>query len=445
MSPFQNGAAGAWLQKVVNANRAGQAVGLFSVCSAQPSVLRAAMRHAADNNAMLSVESTSNQVNQFGGYTGLTPAQFVADLQNTAKEAGLPAERVLIGSDHLGPYPWRKETSSVAMEKACALARDSVLAGYMKIHLDASLPCADDPTALDDDTIAERAAQLCSVAEAALAHRGHESLSPIYVIGTEVPTPGGEQSGSSAPKPTRVEDLQRTLESFRTSFSRRGLHDAWERVIGMVVQTGAEFSNDHVFDYDSQKIRHLSCHLPRSPCIVYEAHSTDYQMPSALRKMVEDHFAILKVGPWLTFVYREAIFALSSMERDWLAGNKGVRLSSVREQLDAAMLRNPAHWRDYYGSQEPAMQSFLRMFSFSDRCRYYWPEPDVRNELDLLLGNLSCGTSPVTLISQYFPEQYEAIRGQELRARPQDLIEQHVRRVLSIYSNACGTSGGENR
>jgi len=440
MSRHLSAPATEWLRKIVDANRSGQPVGLFSVCSAHRTVLRAAMRQALDNDAMLSVESTSNQVNQFGGYTGLAPAQFVDLLRSMAQEIGLPPGRVVIGSDHLGPYPWRTEASATALEKAGELARNCVLAGYSKIHLDASMSCGDDPTPLDDETVAQRAAQLCAVAESAYAERNGSLPPPFYVIGTEVPVPGGEPSHALAPRPSTDEHVCRTLHHFRHAFLACGLHTAWERVIGLVVQSGAEFSDVQVFDYDPGKTSLLREHLPDRPELVYEAHSTDYQTASALSRMVEDHFAILKVGPWLTFAYREAIFALSAIERDWLASRSSVRLSAVREALEAAMLRNPAHWRGYFREQDTAMQSVFRQFSFSDRCRYYWPDSAVQREVDLLLHNLTSGEIPLTLISQHFPEHYDRIRAGELTASPHNLIEQHIRKVLDLYSNACGLS-----
>jgi len=434
----------AWLRGILDANRNGQPVGLYSVCSAHPSVLRAAMQQALDDDSGLLIESTSNQVNQFGGYTGLTPAQFVAFLRSIAQEVGLSLERLVIGSDHLGPYPWRAEAGEIAVEKACALARACALAGYQKIHLDASMPCGGDRPTLDDETVAQRAAQICAVAERARAERPDELPAPLYVIGTEVPVPGGEQSGARGPQATTVEHIRRTLDSFQTAFFAQGLHDPWERVIGLVVQSGADFSDAKVFDYDPEKTSQLRKYLPESPALVYEAHSTDYQTPNALGKMVQDHFAIFKVGPWLTFAYREAVFALSAMERDWLGNNKKTRLSAVIKTLNAAMLRNPVHWQGYFGDQDEAMQSVSRQFSYSDRCRYYWPDPAVQREVDLLLRNLSSEEIPLTLISQHFPEQYDRIRTGELAGTPESLIAHHIRKVLTIYSSSCrmrNTSG----
>lgn len=422
-----------WLRKVVDTNRNGQPAGLFSVCSAHPSVLQAAMRSELDNDAMLCIESTSNQVNQFGGYTGLTPSKFAAYIRSIAKQAGLEPERILLGGDHLGPYPWRAEASETALTKACTLARECVLAGYVKIHLDASMSCGGDPKALDDDTIAQRAAEICSVAEDARSELPEDSPPPLYVIGSEVPTPGGEQSNAAAPQPTPVENVHQSLDSFQKAFAARGLQDAWERVVGLVVQSGAEFSDTEIFDYDPVRTKLLREHLPESPSLVYEAHSTDYQTASALSRMVEDHFAIRKVGPWLTFAYRESIFALAAMEQDWLGGRRGVRHSAVRNALEAAMLRNPAHWRVYYEGQDAAQQSFSRQFGYSDRCRYYWPDPQVQREVTFLLSNLSKEEIPLTLISQHFPEQYDRIRAREIGRKPEDLIEHRIRRVLAAY------------
>ena len=412
---------------------------MFSVCSANAWVIEAAMRQALEDETVLCIESTCNQVNQFGGYTGMTTSQFEKYIRSIAGRVGFSEERILLGSDHLGPYPWRGEPSKTALEKACELLRHSVLAGYSKIHLDASMACADDAPnqPLDDEAIAQRAADLCQVGEQTWARMPAGSPAPLYIIGTEVPTPGGEKGPGLAPAVTRVEDAQATLDNFRAAFSKRGLSGAWERVIGLVVQPGVEFGDASVFEYDRENAQSLSQCLPASPALVYEAHSTDYQPPAALRDMVEDHFAILKVGPWLTFAFREAVFALAQIEQEWLGKNRGATLSHVPEALDQAMLNNPAHWRAYYRGTNQE-QHFARRYSYSDRSRYYWPDPDVQRELELLLANLAASSPPLTLLSQYLPEQYDAIRAGSIPNIPASLIHDRIRKVLRIYSAACG-------
>ena len=427
--------ASEWLREIVDRNRQQEPRGIYSVCSAHPRVLEAAVRHARDNGSMLCIESTSNQVNQFGGYTGLSPAQFASFVADLAGVAGFGRERILLGGDHLGPYPWRAQSAREALQKGCELVHACVLAGYSKIHLDASMACADDHSqALGDELIAQRAAELCAAAEDAWARLPSGFPAPVYVIGTEVPVPGGETSSSASPQPTTLEHMQKTVETSHAAFVARGLSSAWDRVIGLVVQTGAEFGDAVVYDYQAENARTLAANLPASPRLLYEAHSTDYQTPDALRKMVRDHFAILKVGPWLTFAYREAIFALGAMEKEWLNARKGLRLSNVPSALDQAMLSDPKHWIAYYPTDEQQAR-FARRYSFSDRCRYYWPEASVQNEVHLLMTNLSRDI-PLALISQYLPQQYQEVR-EGLPNRPASLIESRIRQVLDTYLNAC--------
>ena len=423
------------LLEIVERNRNGERVGTYAVCSSNPAVLDASIHQSLTDGSLLHVESTSSQVNQFGGYSGLTPAQFADFIRSAAVNAGLSSQSVLLGADHLGPFAWKNEASASAMAKACQLARDCVSAGYQKIHLDASMPCADDGRAVEEPVIAERAAILCEAAEQQA--QATASVPPLYVIGTEVPPPGGEVAEGTCPPPTRIDDVHRTIEIFRSAFHARGLERAWQNVIALVVQPGVEFGDAKVFDYDPKKAKPLADGLPADPHIIYEAHSTDYQSPAALAALVENHFAVLKVGPWLTFAYREAIFALSAIERETLGSNRNVQLSQVRECLDAAMLRNPAYWRSYYRGNEEELR-FARAFSFSDRCRYYWPDRSVQEQVALLQRNLNDHPAPLTILSQYLPMEYEAVRDGRLQNRPEAITRHHIQKVLQTYAAACG-------
>ena len=425
------------LLDIISRNRRSERVGVYAVCSAHPSVIAAAVRQAVEDESVLHVESTSSQVNQFGGYSGQTPSQFAEFVHSAAQHAGLPRNRVLLGGDHLGPYPWRELPWDVALRNASELVCSCVRAGYKKIHLDASMACADDATpGPDQRTIAQRAAILCRAAESAAEDLPQGSSPLLYVIGTEVPAPGGESLSGAPPSVSAAEEIHHTLELFRAAFDDQKVAAAWERVIGMVVQPGVEFGEEVIFDYDGQKAMALSSALPKVPALVYEAHSTDYQKPAALAKMVEDHFAILKVGPWLTFAFREAVFALGAIERELLAYRRGVRLSQVREALEAAMLRNPVYWRSYYHGSEDETH-LARIYGYSDRCRYYWGDLEVQQELAQLRANLDTCPVPPALCSQYLPSQYEAIRSGQLPTHAEEMIQEHIRIVLRIYVAAC--------
>jgi len=429
--------AGKRLRETLRGNRVSGKGGTYAVCSAHAAVIKAAIQQSLEDGSILHIESTSSQVNQFGGYIGATPGGFAYSIRVAAENAGLPWRRVLLGGDHLGPFPWRSEPSSSALKKACELVHDCVVAGYQKIHLDASMPCADDQaTGIPEETIAERAAILCRAAEEAARELPSGSAPLFYVIGTEVPAPGGESVGAQAPAVSTAEHANRTLETFRLAFAQLGLSSAWERVGALVVQPGIEFGSSTIFDYDPVKAQPLLSALTSNSGIVFEAHSTDYQTHTALAHMVRDHFAILKVGPWLTFAYREAVLALSSIERELLGTTVGRQLSKVREALQGVMLRDPTHWKAYYqGSEDEVRRDFV--YSLSDRCRYYWNQPPVQEELARLFENLGAKPIPVSLISQYLPATYEAIRAGELQASPEPMIQYHIRRILHAYANAC--------
>jgi D-tagatose-1,6-bisphosphate aldolase subunit GatZ/KbaZ len=436
------------LAGILKENHGGRAVGVYSICSANRFVLEAGMLQAQRDDSLLLIESTSNQVNQFGGYTGQTPLQFASFVKGIAAGMNFPAERIIFGGDHLGPHVWRKEDPSSAMEKAIELVHACVLAGYTKIHLDTSMRLAGDPgdssSPLADELISSRAADLCRAAEYAHKKLPSGSPAPLYVIGTEVPIPGGELLDAQAPETTRPEDVARTVQLARQAFWARGLQAAWERVIALVVQPGVEFGDATVFPYMPEKARALSQFVDEHRQDkqwqgVYEAHSTDYQAPAALRQMVRDHFAILKVGPWLTFAFREAVFALAVVEEEWLGNRKGITISRVRESLEEAMLANPEHWKNYYRGDDAALR-LARKYSFSDRSRYYWTQPDVAAALQRLLANLTAHPAPVSLLSQYLPDQSAALRAIDASNNPVELIHNKILQVIKHYAEACGVS-----
>jgi D-tagatose-1,6-bisphosphate aldolase subunit GatZ/KbaZ len=427
------------LLDVVRAQKRGEPRGLYSVCSANPFVLEASMLQARNDGEIVCIESTSNQVNPEGGYTGQTPAAFVRALRDIAGAMDFPMERVLLGGDHLGPFPHQKEPAQVAMAKAREMVRQYVLAGFAKIHLDASMRCADDPEGpLSPRTATERTADLCAVAEAAHAEHSAESIPPLYIVGTEVPTPGGEQEQHGRLQITRPADAQETLDLTRAAFAARSLEAAWERVVGLVVQPGVEFGETEVFEYDRPAAAGLRSFVESQDGIVFEAHSTDYQTEASLRALVLDHFAILKVGPGLTFAFREAVFALANVEREWLGHRKDVVLSNIETVLEEAMLERPAAWSDHYRGNALGLR-FARRFSLSDRIRYYWALPPVAAALRLLLDNLQRdGGPPGALLSQFLPAQNAARREGRIAADPRALVRDKIMEVTAVYSRACG-------
>jgi len=419
------------LLDLVRRHRAGEPVGVYSVCSAHPLVLRAALQHAQAIGRPALIEATSNQVNQDGGYTGLRPSGFRDLVWGTADQIGLPREQILLGGDHLGPNCWQDQSAQVALQRSGVLITEYVKAGFRKIHLDCSMSCADDPRALTDEIIAARTATLCAQAEDAWRQVGGEP--PVYVIGSEVPVPGGAHESLHELTVTEPQAALDTLAAHRAAFSQGALEAAWERVIALVVQPGVEFDHDGVIDYIPARAQRLSGCLKAQPHLVFEAHSTDYQTPEALAALVRDHFAILKVGPALTFALREALWALDQIEREWLGDEHS---SHLRGTILAAMRSDPTHWRKYYHGTGRALDLQLE-YSLSDRIRYYWPDARVTEALARLAAAFDAAAPPLPLLRQYAPAAYAAVCKGEIGLSAQSLAIHHIRQILAQYSMAC--------
>lgn len=432
------------LKKLVEMQKKGIPAGICSICSANEYVIQAAMERAMKDNAYVLIESTANQVNQFGGYTGMKPADFRDYVFSIGRKISFPPEKLILGGDHLGPLTWKDEDSAAAMEKARDLIRDYVMAGFTKIHIDTSMRLADDLTdrRLDTSIIADRGALLCRAAEEAFKEYKKscpDALNPVYVIGSEVPIPGGAQEQEEGMKVTGVADFKETVDVFRDSFQKYGLQNAWENVIGVVVQPGVEFGDNSIWPYDREKAKDLCASLQEYPNLVFEGHSTDYQTPLALKQMVEDGIAILKVGPALTFALREGLFMLNYIENELLGGSIGVKPSNFIEVLDRVMVENPDNWKKYYHGDENKLK-LARKYSFSDRSRYYLPVAEVKDSIERLMKNLRATSIPLSLISQFMPQQYIKIRNGMLDNDPEELVKDKVKYVLDDYYYAGGTA-----
>ena len=420
------------IRAVLKANRNGKSSGIYAVCSAHPLVIEAAIEQAKQDQTPVLIEATANQVNQFGGYTGMQPKDFLEFIGSIADKVDYPRENIIAGGDHLGPVCWVNETANEAMVKARVLIANYVAAGFKKIHLDTSMSCEDDPTCLPDEIVALRAADLCQVAEKkAIEVFGNSDL--VFVIGTEVPPPGGAAEEITELELTPTSRVKQTLNLHQTEFEKRGLQQAWQRVIGLVVQPGVEFDHTSIIDYQSDKAQALKSFISTVPNIVYEAHSSDYQNDEAYVSLIQDHFAILKVGPQLTLAMREALFALSYIEDELIPiENK----SYLREICEQEMLAAPANWKKFY--PVPACKETLyRRYSYSDRIRYYWHQPRIKAAITKLFDNLTESSIPWPLISQFLPEQYRAIRNNKLEAFPKELVKAKIKQVTEAYAYAC--------
>lgn len=424
------------IQQMMENRRQGIKCGIPSYCSANELVLETALRRAKAQNTPVLIEATANQVNQFGGYTGMLPKDFYQMVLKMAVEIGVPEHQIILAGDHLGPLTWQNLPEKEAMENSIELVYQYARAGFTKIHLDTSMKVADDPEGLlSTETIARRGAILYKAAMKGyeeLQAEKPEAVRPVFVVGSEVPIPGGAQEAEDTLAVTSPDAFRDTVATYRRVWKDEGVEDGMKDVVAVVVQPGVEFGDDQVFLYDHNAAAELCAALGEFPEVCFEGHSTDYQSAECLKAMVQDGIAILKVGPALTYGLREALFALSFMERELVPEEKQAHFI---ETLEKVMLDNPGNWKKHYHGDEQQL-ALARKYSFSDRCRYYIGQPEVVASMNKLFENLKEYPVPMNMLHQYMPVSYVKVRDGLLPLDPKELAMDGVANFMEDYEYA---------
>ena len=424
------------MQEMMEKRRQGIKCGIPSYCSANELVLEIALRRAKLLNTPVLIEATANQVNQYGGYTGMLPKDFYKLVLDMAAEIDLPEQMVILAGDHLGPLTWQNLPESEAMEKSIELVYQYARAGFTKIHLDTSMKVADDAEGLlSTEVIARRGAVLYKAAIKGyeeLKAEKPEAIRPVFVIGSEVPIPGGAQEAEDSLAVTSVAAFKDTVATYKRVWEEEGVGEGMNDVIAVVVQPGVEFGDDQVFLYDHDAAAELCAALREFPEVCFEGHSTDYQSRECLKAMVEDGIAILKVGPALTYGLREALFSMSLMENELVPEEER---SNFIDVLEKVMLENPGNWQKHYHGDEKQLH-LARKYSFSDRARYYIGQPEVVEAMNKLFANLNAHKIPLNMLHQYMPLTYAKVRDGELPLDAKELAMDGVTNFMLDYEYA---------
>lgn len=424
------------MQEMMEKRRQGIKCGIPSYCSANELVLEMALRRAKLLNQPVLIEATANQVNQYGGYTGMLPKDFYKLVLDMAAKIDLPEQMVILAGDHLGPLTWQNLPEAEAMEKSIELVYQYTRAGFTKIHLDTSMKVADDAEGLlSTEVIARRGATLYKAAIKGyekLKAEKPEAIRPVFVIGSEVPIPGGAQEAEDSLAVTSVAAFKDTVATYKRVWAEEGVADGMNDVIAVVVQPGVEFGDDQVFLYDHDAAAELCAALKEFPEVCFEGHSTDYQSAECLKAMVQDGIAILKVGPALTYGLREALFSMSLMENELVPEEER---SNFIDVLEKVMLENPGNWQKHYHGDKKQLH-LARKYSFSDRARYYIGQPEVLEAMDKLFTNLNTYKIPLNMLHQYMPLTYAKVRDGVLPLDAKELAMDGVTNFMLDYEYA---------
>ena len=388
---------------------------LPSFCSSNFDVLKSIMIFAKYQNFPVLIESTSNQVNQYGGYSGLKPFQFEKKIRRLAKFIKLNNKSLMIGGDHLGPLPWKDLDEATAMKNSKKLVKDCLKAKYEKIHIDTAIICRGEKK-IDRHTVIQRCDEILSV----FSKKDFDNV--FLVIGTEVPFAGGGHAIKSSP--TTFESIKEEIDLYSTILKKK-------KKFALVIEPGIGFGN---FSVIQAKLKNFGKRLifSKKNNFVYEAHSSDYQKISSLKKLVKNNFKFLKIGPELTYFYAKSIFKMEEFEKKIYKNN----FSNIKNIILKEMKNNNSYWIDYYKAKKKKLDN-LKFNSYLDRLRYYWSSKNILNSKKKLFININKINKKKFIRYTDFKEK-DLILKEKLKLNNSEfIIYKSIEPILKRYYSAC--------
>jgi len=342
---------------------------LPSFCTSNIDVLYSILLFCRVKKLPCLIECTSNQVNQYGGYTKKTPKMFIRDINSLRKKIKFNKDKLYLGGDHLGPLPWKNKLKKVALKNSRKLIEEFLKQKFCKIHIDTSIKCKDDKY-IDSKVIFNRTEKILSD-----LNIQKKIKDKFIIIGTEVPLSGsGDTKKMSITSKSQIKDES---EKFKQILKNISLDN---KSFGLVIEPGMKYMHSNVVKPNFINFLEKK-DISKKNNFVFEAHSTDYQSKKVLSLLVKNNFKFLKVGPELTYNYSKAIFYMQKIEEIFFRKKK----SNFKEVILTTMLKNKKYWKEYYSKDNFK----LLVRSKLDRMRYYLNEKKVKNSINILKENIN--------------------------------------------------------
>jgi D-tagatose-1,6-bisphosphate aldolase subunit GatZ/KbaZ len=339
---------------------------IFAACPNSSAVLRAAIRSAKRNNAPVKFAATLNQVDLDGGYTGMTPDEFVKTIREEARQINLEVP-VIIAVDHGGP--WLKDKQRIekwSYEKAMSGIKESfeavIRAGYDLIHVDPTVDITlPDGATISIDTVAGRTLDLIEHAETFRIKNGFGKIS--YEVGTE------EVHGGLAD----ISVFKRFLVLLKEGLRKRKLEDVWPCFI--VGKVGTDL---HTTLFDPVIAGELSAIVKPYGSFIKGHYSDNVDNP-------EDYplsgMGAANVGPEFTEKEYDALIELDHIEEMLCASGETAKRTFIKEKLWNSVIKS-GRWTKWVTREESSGDFYdispeRQLWLVKTGCRYIWDNDEV--------------------------------------------------------------------
>ena len=389
-----------------------------SFCTANEDVIKIILLYCKINNVPCLIECTSNQVNQFGGYTKKSPKEFRDYVFEIAQKINFNKKNIFLGGDHLGPLPWKNLNSNLAIKNSIKMINNYLDSKFCKIHIDTSIKCKNDKI-FNSQTKFERARKILKK----LKFKNKSDI--FYVVGSEVPTSGSDIK--KLLKPTSFDTIKK--DSIRYSqilFEKTHRYKTY----GLVIEVGMKYKDKSIQKPNFRNfLKKKKFSLENN--FVYEAHSTDFQSIYTLKKLVNNNFKFLKVGPELTFLYLRSLFFMQKIENFFKDKNN----SNFKKSLIKEMLKNRKYWINFY--KKNSLKQFLN--SQYDRSRYYLDLENVKKSIFKLKSNINKISKKIIIKKFMSAKETRILKLKKYKLSNFEILNFFsISRSLNKYYKACG-------
>jgi tagatose-1,6-bisphosphate aldolase non-catalytic subunit AgaZ/GatZ len=350
---------------------------IFAACPNSRAVITAALQSAKRANAPIKFATTLNQVDRDGGYTGLTPGEFVKTIRQEARSINLQSP-VIIAIDHGGP--WLKDRHRLdgldfketndEVKRSFEAAMD---AGYDLIHVDPTIDITlGKNEVIPIELVVRRTVELISHCE---KYRNKEKIAKIaYEVGTE------EVHGGLV-----------NMEVFRTFFrllkdglEKEGLKEIWPCFV--VGKVGTDL---HTTEFDSEVAGTIVAIADSYGSVIKGHYSDNVLNPEAYP---ESGMGGANVGPKFTEREYEGLMELCELEEELYNLGKVPRHSGLKDALWRAVIES-GRWKKWLAAGEDAEDFYAitpsrQEWLIKTGCRYIWEDPEVVAKRWYLYSNL---------------------------------------------------------